>query len=237
MRKITALLLPMILLLLMLLPTQVFAETGSDSHDDLPPAICRTANNVFVARNGSYALLDDKVVFYRDQVEINAWDRQTTDGDFLFSDESTNQVYAMIGERIYAFNSGNMVHKASNIISYSQIDQYFYAIYMVGNDLFFWSPMFSHFIAEDVDEAELVYGHLLYRINKKVYAVNVALYNLAHTRAEYDELVPIPTVLLGKGEIQTYADELLPTEDAGYIERAANFDRFYGLNRFIWREY
>jgi len=233
MKKITAILLPL-LLLAMFLPIQTFAESNSG---DLPPAICDAANDVYVARNGSYALLDDEVVFYRDQAEINSWERHTTDGDFLFSDASTNLVYAMIGERIYVFNAGNMTRKASNIISYSQIDQYFYAIYMVGDDLYFWSPMFSHTIAEDVDDAMLIYGHLLYRVDKKVYAVNASLYNLAYTRPEYDELVPIPKILLGEGKIQKYADELLPNENADYIERAADFDRFYGLNRFIWREY
>lgn len=187
--------------------------------------------------NGTYEIGENHIGFYREGVEINGWDHETCADDFLFQSVWSHDVYGKIGNRIYLFRYGNMIHKVSNVIDYVFLDGYFYAIYMIGDDLYFWSPMFDHFIAEDVDDVALVYGHLLYQKGDLCYAVNALFYNLANCSNGYDEMVPVPSVLLGKGPLRRYSFRLEPSKDKSYTELAADFDRYYGLLRYVWREY
>ena len=184
--------------------------------------------------NGIYVVEKDGIAFYRDNVLIHHWDCKIGENDYLFKD-LYGQVYAQIGNRICHFVGDNIVIDISNVISHYYHDGYYYAFYMIGSDLYFWSPERTCFIAMDVDEAIIDHTYGFYRQGDKVYALNATFYRIVNASDQYLEYYPVPAVLLGTGAIADYSSKL--TWDASQqtwnsVERA--FDKYYGLARYIW---
>ena len=210
MMKKTILIALILALLFTLQPVSANAcEGGCDS---TPPA---TSNDEYVdesyyqltATNGVYVIEKDGISFYRNNVQIRHWSCKTSENDYLFKD-LYGHIYAQIGNRIVHFVGDHIVVDASNIICHHYQDGYFYAFYMVGSDLYFWSPERSCFLAMDVDEAVINHSYGFYRQGDMVYALNTTFYRIANATDEYLENYPVPVVLLGGGTILDYSKEL-----------------------------
>lgn len=186
------------------------------------------------ATNGVYVIEKDGISFYRDKVLIRHWDCKTSEGDYLFVD-LYGHIFAQIGNRICHFAGNNIVIDVSNVICHHYQDGYFYAFYMVGSDLYFWSPERSCFLAMDVDEAVINHSYGFYRQGDKVYALNTTFYRIANATDEYLENYPVPVVLLGTGTILDYSKQLTRgASQQSWDQVEQMFDNYYGLNRYVW---
>ena len=186
------------------------------------------------ATNGVYVIEKDGVSFYRNDVQIRHWDCKTSENDYLFKD-LYGRIFAQIGNRIYHFSNSNLVIDASNVICHYYKDGYFYAFYMVGSDLYFWSPERSCFLAMDVDEAVINHSYGFYRQGEKIYALNTTFYRIANATDEYLESYPVPAILLGTGTILDYSSQLTRgASQQSWDQVEELFDKYYGLNRYVW---
>jgi hypothetical protein len=237
MMKKTILIALILALLFTLQPVSANAcEGGCDSN---PPT---TSNDEYVdesyyqltATNGVYVIEKDGISFYRNNVQIRHWSCKTSENDYLFKD-LYGHIYAQIGNRIVHFVGDHIVVDASNIICHHYQDGYFYAFYMVGSDLYFWSPERSCFLAMDVDEAVINHSYGFYRQGDMVYALNTTFYRIANATDEYLENYPVPVVLLGGGTILDYSKELTRgASQQSWDQVEQMFDNYYGLNRYVW---
>ena len=238
MMKKTILIALILALLFSVYPVSAHAcEGGCDSQTPAATADDEQVDEYYyqlIATNGGYVIENDGVAFYRDNVLIRKWECKTSENDYLFKDIH-GYIYAQIGNRICHFVGNNIVIDASNVICHHYQDGYYYAFYMVGSDLYFWSPERSCFIAMDVDEAVINHSYGFYRQGDKVYALNTTFYRIANATDEYLENFPVPTVLLGGGTILDYSKQLTRGDSQQSWDQVEKiFDDYYGLNRYVW---